>query len=213
MPEPHPTSLDHAVLGLLAQRPASGYDILVQFGNTPLIRFSPSPGSVYPSLKRLRRWRLAVGKGDRSNRLRRREVFRITPRGKRRLREWLFAQITREEVAMRPDELNLKFALMQAVGSPEDAIRFLEDYRCNMRDYRCELMRLHQQRGNAMGSHWRLSLELGIRRYRQNADWAEYAIAAIRPDKSAKVARATGRSPLNARPAQTRRQRRSSSAG
>jgi len=167
-----PTSLDYAVLGLLAERPMSGYDLIVQFRQTPLIRFSPSAGSMY-------HWRLITGKADRSHRLRPREIYQPTREGERRLFDWLFSAITRDEVATKPDELNLKFALMEGVGSSKDAVGFLKDYQRNMRDYQIELIQFHEERGEVMGRHWRLCLELGIRRYGENADWAQGAIASL----------------------------------
>lgn len=179
MTRPQATALDCTLLGLICERPMSGYDLLVQFKQTPLIRFSPSPGSIYPALKRLQRSRLITGRTDRSQRLRPREVYRPTQLGRRRVRDWLFQPITTEAVATMPDELNLRFALMQTVGPAGDVVRFLEQYKKGMRDYQRRLIAFHNERGNDMGDHWRLCLELGIRRYGANAVWADQAIATV----------------------------------
>ncbi|MHC4537428.1 MAG: PadR family transcriptional regulator, partial [Planctomycetota bacterium] len=47
------STLSLAVLGLIAQKPHSGYDLRKVFSTTPLGHFSSSPGAIYPALKRI----------------------------------------------------------------------------------------------------------------------------------------------------------------
>jgi hypothetical protein len=47
------TTLEFALLGLLDQRPLSGYDLRRIFATTPFTYYSDSPGAVYPALRRL----------------------------------------------------------------------------------------------------------------------------------------------------------------
>ena len=58
---PRLSSLDCAILGLLSRRPGSGYDIRRVFQTTALGRYSDSPGSIYPAIKRLNRPGFAGG--------------------------------------------------------------------------------------------------------------------------------------------------------
>ena len=47
--------LGYALLGLLHQRPLSGYDVKLIFASSPMGGFSDSPGAIYPALSRLER--------------------------------------------------------------------------------------------------------------------------------------------------------------
>ena len=49
------TNLEHLLLGLLHQKPASGYALRKSFATTPLGHYSDSPASIYPALNRPRR--------------------------------------------------------------------------------------------------------------------------------------------------------------
>ncbi len=47
------STLSLAVLGLIVQRPRSGYDLRKVFSTTPMGHFSSSPGAIYPALIRI----------------------------------------------------------------------------------------------------------------------------------------------------------------
>ena len=81
--------LGYALLGLLAQKRASGYDLRKMFTSTPMQTFSDSPGAIYPALRRLQEAGLIRGKVEESSGLRRRQVFALTAEGSAALREWL----------------------------------------------------------------------------------------------------------------------------
>ena len=53
-----PTLLDYAILGLIQDRPLSGYAIRKLFEETALGNYSSSPGTIYPALKRLQKLEL-----------------------------------------------------------------------------------------------------------------------------------------------------------
>src|SRR5882724_3371033 len=90
--------LDHALLGMLHQQPMSGYDLRKIFISTPLKHFSDSPGSIYPALDRLERAGWIKGKIDANVVLRPKKIFSPTARGSARLRAWLKAPITQEDI-------------------------------------------------------------------------------------------------------------------
>src|SRR5215475_12629833 len=104
------SALGFALLGLLAQRPLSGYDLRKIFTSTPFSHFSDSPGAIYPAIRRLvrRGWVLAAAPSGG----RRRRVLRTTPAGRRAWRAWLRRPPTRAEVVWYMDLLMIRFAFM-----------------------------------------------------------------------------------------------------
>src|SRR5438874_8292699 len=77
-----------AVLGLLALRPRSGYEIKQTLDQTTRFFWNASYGQIYPEVRRLADAGLVEGeaapRGDRA-----RTVYRLTPKGRRRLKGWL----------------------------------------------------------------------------------------------------------------------------
>jgi DNA-binding PadR family transcriptional regulator len=78
MSTPEVSLLGYALLGLLAQKESSGYDLRKTFADTPMQSFSDSPGAIYPALKRLELSGLIRGKVEQGSGLRRRQLFRLT---------------------------------------------------------------------------------------------------------------------------------------
>ena len=81
-----PTLLDYAILGLIQDRPLSGYGIRKLFEETALGNYSSSPGTIYPALKRLQKFELV-------EKITQRRVtktsFQITKKGVLVLKNWL----------------------------------------------------------------------------------------------------------------------------
>jgi len=168
--------LGYALLGLLSQQPASGYDIRRMFTDTPLQAFSDSPGAIYPALRRLEAGGLIRGRIESSSGLRRRQVFRLTAAGTAALKQWLRRPVTREELVGDVDGLTLRFAFMDGVIGGSAALRFLEALRRELGAYVPGLRQyLHANRA-AMSRSGRLALESGIRSYETLLEWCEDAI-------------------------------------
>ena len=96
---------EFAILGMLTQRPMSGYDLKLQFEERIAHFWSESIGQIYPALARLSEAGLISGKEKtRPNRPRRTE-YRITAKGRTRLEAWLHEPVGKEQVR---NELLLK---------------------------------------------------------------------------------------------------------
>src|SRR5580704_12277438 len=67
-------TLGYALLGLLHQKPASGYDLRKIFSSTSLKSYSDSPGAIYPALGRLEKQGLIRGTVEEVSGLRRRQI-------------------------------------------------------------------------------------------------------------------------------------------
>src|SRR5215212_9130504 len=76
------------VLGMLAARPRSGYEIKHLVDSSARFFWAASYGQIYPELKRLEDEGLIRGK-DRAQGARQRTVYELTAAGKRAARAWI----------------------------------------------------------------------------------------------------------------------------
>ena len=111
-----------AILGIVAMRPRTGYEIKAFVDNSTRFFWAASYGQIYPELKRLAENGLVEG-SDEPTGGRQRTVYRITTAGKKRLREW--HREPSAELEYR-DEGMLKLFLAGAV-EPGSAPRIARD--------------------------------------------------------------------------------------
>ena len=76
------------VLGMLAARPRSGYEIKQLVDNSARFFWAASYGQIYPELKRLQDAGLIAG-ADASRGARQRTVYKLTAKGRRAAGEWI----------------------------------------------------------------------------------------------------------------------------
>ena len=172
------TPLELALLGLLGQEPRSGYDLRKVFTTTPFSHFSDSPGAIYPALRRLvaRKWVSASAPAGG----RRRQVFRLTPAGRRAWKGWLRLVPTREEVVWGMDGLMLRFAFMGETVPAVYAIRFLEAFLRHVEAHLVELRRFGALHVPQMTATGRLAFDAGISSYETSAAWARRSLETLR---------------------------------
>ncbi|HEX4525568.1 MAG TPA: PadR family transcriptional regulator [Gaiellaceae bacterium] len=92
-----PNAVTWALLGLLGQRPLSGYDLKRAVDRTIRHFWAASYGQIYPELKRLEEVGWITGAmADRGGRARR--VYEITPVGRAAFADWLHGHETRIEL-------------------------------------------------------------------------------------------------------------------
>ena len=137
-----PSAVTWAVLGLLEQRPRSGYDLKRAVDRTIRHFWAASYGQIYPELRRLEDAGWIEG-SDGSRGARSRRVYSITPRGRTALLDWLRGGETRIELR---DEslLRLFFADALPVGQ---ALGLLEARREGYRQMRTYLVSLDDGTG------------------------------------------------------------------
>jgi PadR family transcriptional regulator, regulatory protein AphA len=76
------------ILGMLAARPRTGYEIKTLVDSSARFFWAASYGQIYPELKRLENAGLITG-ADASKGARQRTVYKLTAKGKRAAREWI----------------------------------------------------------------------------------------------------------------------------
>jgi DNA-binding PadR family transcriptional regulator len=86
------------ILGMLAVRPRSGYEIKQLVDSSARFFWAASYGQIYPELKRLEKEGLISG-NDSARGGRQRTVYKLTAQGKRAAREW---------IAREPETLELR---------------------------------------------------------------------------------------------------------
>lgn len=171
------STLEFAIVGLLRQKPQSGYDLRKTFTDTAMRHYSDSPGSIYPAVRRLqaRGWIEAEPKDRRG-----REVFHLVPAGVSALTEWLAQDLTREDVVLRVPELMLRFAFMDGNAPRSMAISFLEQFEREFSVYVAELCARFERDSHLKPVHTGLlAFESGIEAMKAQLSWATRARARL----------------------------------
>lgn len=169
--------LGYALLGLLHQQPLSGYDVKKIFALSPMAGFSDSPGAIYPALSRLEKRGLVRSEIQKSTGMRRRRVFRITPKGLASLRAWQGKPIVEDDLVRRIGELLLRFAFMDETLGGERSVEFLREFAAKLSLYIPNLHSYLNAHAKRMSVSGRLALESGIREYEARLQWAKNSIA------------------------------------
>jgi len=118
-------SLRHALLGVLAIREMTGYDIKRQFDRSLHFYWNASDSQIYRELRRLEETGMVrshwIEQSDKPNK----RVYSITPEGERELDDWIRADISWEEVHDK-DPFLLKMFFIGRL-EPEEIRGILED--------------------------------------------------------------------------------------
>ena len=172
------STLEYALVGLIRQKPQSGYDLRKTFTTTGMRHYSDSPGSIYPALKRIvaRGWIEAVPQKSEEGESRRRQLFALTAAGKDALVAWLDKPVTRDDVNLRVDEMMLRFAFMDGNVPRATAIRFLADFERERAIYAAESRAKLEVMRSIAGLHTGvLAYESGIEAMEAQVSWARRA--------------------------------------
>ncbi|MGW0879925.1 PadR family transcriptional regulator [Streptomyces sp. NPDC002671] len=169
-------SLRHALLGLLSERPASGYDLLKTF-ETSLANVWPATQSqIYTELTRLAGSGLiaVTAEGPRG-----RKEYALTDEGMSELRHWLTE--TKPQRNARSDILLRVFFL--GVLRPEQARDYLTELTEMSREGYEQLRQLADSidwDDDNLSVYGRIALEYGLRFNAMRQEWAEWAAEQIK---------------------------------
>ncbi len=100
-------SLKYALLGLLTESPKYGYEIKQNFEGALGNVWSVSYGQLYPTLRRLSELEWVTKKTAPGKKAAEKNIYSITPKGKKKLAEWLLKPL-RTGYKVK-DEFTLKF--------------------------------------------------------------------------------------------------------
>ena len=174
------TTLEYALLGLVATAPMSGYDVHKVFDTTPLAHFSSSPGAIYPALRRLERRGLLMAALDRRTETRPRRVYSLTEAGEESLNAWLHQPVTRDDLIRGSGSPILRFVFTEGRLSTEGVLTYLDSYRQTLERYLEELHGHERQMPRDASLHAGLALEHGIRGYQSELEWVQWVTAKMK---------------------------------
>lgn len=168
-------TLGHALLGVLAEGPRTGYALVRHLAQSIAYAWPAGHSQVYPELARLReagliRERGAAPRGGR--------VYEITEAGVEELRRWLRetrpSRTTRDEAALR-----LFFLWLLDENEAEAYLRGEVEH---AREVLAELEAIAAQQDpdTPKTRAYRVALELGLRSARARLEWAEWAARTVR---------------------------------
>ncbi|MEU6479303.1 PadR family transcriptional regulator [Streptomyces sp. NPDC047017] len=169
-------SLRHALLGLLSEHPASGYDLLKRF-ETSLANVWPATQSqIYTELTRLAGTGLitVAAEGPRG-----RKEYALTDDGLEELRCWLAE--SRPQRTTRSDVLLRVFFL--GVLEPGPARIFLDDLATSSYQSHEELRDLVESvdwDDDNLSVYGRIALEYGLRFHAMRREWAQWAAEQVK---------------------------------
>src|SRR4029453_12880106 len=149
------------LLGLLASKPLSGYDIKRVVDRSTRFFWAASYGQIYPELKRLEEEGLVEG-GDR-------RVYKLPPAGREALLEWLFGSTVTVELR---DESLLRLFFADALPR-EDALGLLEGRKPGHEQYLEVLREIQALPGGPDPTFVDLVLRWGIDFNEWGAKWCE----------------------------------------
>lgn len=172
------TPLDCAILGVLQERPRTGYAVRKAFSETAMGNYSSSPGSIYPALARLTKQGLIESVSEATRSTRPKPFFQLTKKGKTKFNAWLSSGITRHDVTHGMHILLLKFAFMDARPVAE-TIEFLQALESEVRSYVSELEAYRTSQTDIMRAVPLLAIDNGIAGYKAQALWAANAAKSL----------------------------------
>lgn len=167
-------SLRHAMLGLLAEEPASGYDLLRRFEISLANVWPATQSQVYGELAKLAADEHVTvsAEGPRG-----RKEYAITAAGREELRHWLLEERPRK----RRDDLLLRVFFLGTVA-PDEARAFLERGVERMDAFEEDLRTLERNtewNDGDLAINGRIVLEWGLRFAAMHREWAQWAATQI----------------------------------
>ena len=168
-------SLRHAVLGLLADGPASGYDLLKMFDRSLAFVWPASQSQLYGELNRLADDGLieVSNEGPRG-----RKDYAITDHGRTELEQWITDV---EPDRIRRNEAMLRVFFLGTVG-PEHAKAYLEREATVHQNLQQLLETIEHDTdwdANAFSRYGYLVIESGRRYAEVQAQWARWAVTQV----------------------------------
>ncbi|WP_329288847.1 PadR family transcriptional regulator [Streptomyces sp. NBC_01455] len=168
-------SLRHALLGLLSEHPASGYDLLKLFETSLANAWPATQSQIYTELTKLADAGLiaVAAEGPRG-----RKEYALTAEGLAELRHWLTE--TKPQRTTRSDTLLRVFFL--GVLTPDQARGYLTELIERADEGHQGLRQLEESidwTDDNLSVYGRIALEYGLRLHTMHREWAEWASGQI----------------------------------
>lgn len=176
------TGFAQVLIGLIAARPMSGYDLKRFFASTPASVYQPSSGALYPALRRLERDGLLQQTPQPAepghSRHRQRHVYQVTEQGRAVHRAWISQPVDPATVAQDLGVHLMRFVMMERQVPRADVLTFLSSLQAALSELVASIER-YAAGIEPVGQHGPLALEHGTAVYRTSLDWTGKAIATL----------------------------------
>jgi DNA-binding PadR family transcriptional regulator len=173
------------LLSYIAREPCSGYSLRRQFDATPAGVYQPSPGALYPALRRLvSRGLLSVAENVSAGH-RRLRLYQVTEAGRAAHLDWLRGPVDPATVGRDLGLHLMRFVMMENNLEREEVLAFLKALAHALGDF-VDLMEGYLTSPadrpwaeKPAPQHGRLALEHGVATHRVSLQWAHSAIEAL----------------------------------
>jgi len=186
------TDLEYAVLGFISFEPQSGYSLISHFEVSMSIRWSASPGSIYPMLKRLEKSGYIAGELDVVHETRPRKMYELTPKGQEVLDAWMRAVPTNQNVAEGRDVMMLKFLFAERRLNWDEVLGWLDRYEAAIDGYE-KIFNVNRPRDIEWSTHQMLVVEMSLMEINMQRNWVQIARHRLQVEKLRDDARDTNR--------------------
>ncbi|MDE1177746.1 MAG: PadR family transcriptional regulator [Edaphobacter sp.] len=177
----HAGSTANALLGLLTLGDMSGYDMRSLIDRSIGHFWTESYGQIYPSLKWLSSEGFVEKKTERKKGRPDRNVFTLTPAGRKRLKQWLAVPPVVPEIPRSELLLKLFFGLHvpQKVSRSHLAsfLQFHEDALTRYTELEAKLQR--EETGDPQLPYWLMTLSFGRHRSEASVNWAKQSMVRL----------------------------------
>jgi PadR family transcriptional regulator AphA len=165
-------SLRHAVLGLLAVEPTTGYDLAQRFDKSLANAWHASHSQIYPELARLHDAGMVeiVGEGPRRSR-----TWAVTPQGREELRRWMTES---EPNRSQRNETAVRWFLLSVIPPAEQRVALERELAFTEEEI--ERLQAVAERLDAAPrpQAFRSTVELGLRMNSVMREWLQEQLAA-----------------------------------
>lgn len=172
----NPTYIDYVMLGIIQQKPVSGYGILKALKELSPGNFSSSPGTIYPALKRLQRFGLVK---ESASAKASKKLFELSSRGQVFLIAWLLDPISVDDVRRRKEELLLRFTFMDELVSQNEKKHFLTSFQQQSKNYLQKVQARLKADAELLSQHQKMTLEHEISSYKSTIKWSQRVLRDI----------------------------------
>lgn len=167
------------LLGFIVGEPLSGYGLKKRFSASPAGVYQPSPGALYPALRRLvARGLLAVQPAVSSGR-RELRLYHATEAGRAAHLDWLRQPVDPDSAVSGLGMHLMRFAMMEHQLEPEEVQAFLKSLAGALDGFVAGLERYVASGAQAARRHAQLALRHGIAVHRASLDWTRAALAEL----------------------------------
>lgn len=173
------TDFEQVLLGVIADEPRSGYGLKKMFNASPAGVYQPSPGALYPALRRLEGRGLLRAEKKVSSGHRQMRLYHVTEAGRAAHLAWLRQPVVPAAVAADLGLYLMRFALMEGQLARESVLAFLEDLADGLDSFVSGMEKYVASGAQSSRRHAELALEHGIATHRASLEWARSAMAAL----------------------------------